>query len=255
MPIHWHEEIELIVIQKGKGLITLDFIEYEVEAGNTIIVLPGHLHSIREISGERMEYENIIFKKELLFSAKEDIINSKFFEPLFRGEINIQNFITPKLSFYDDFSNIIKNMDSLSEKRDFGFQIMIKSNLFKLFYILIQNMKAAQSKYNKKSEEKVKEIISYIHEHYYEDIKLKEVADFCNYSPSHFMRFFKEHLHTSFTKYLNDYRLIQAKKLLSESDLSVLEVAEKCGFNNISYFNRLFKKKYSLTPRELRGGK
>ena len=85
VPSHWHEEIELIVIQKGKGLVTLDFIEYEVEAGNTIIVLPGHLHSIREISGERMEYENIIFKKELLFSAKEDIINSKFFEPLFRG--------------------------------------------------------------------------------------------------------------------------------------------------------------------------
>lgn len=255
VPIHWHEEIELIVIQKGKGLVTLDFIEYEVEAGNTIIVLPGHLHSIREISGERMEYENIIFKKELLFSAKEDIINSKFFEPLFRGEINIQNFITPKLSFYDDFSNIIKNMDSLSEKRDFGFQIMIKSNLFKLFYILIQNMKAAESKDNKKSEEKVKEIISYIHEHYYEDIKLKEVADFCNYSPSHFMRFFKEHLHTSFTKYLNDYRLIQAKKLLSESDLSILEVAGRCGFNNISYFNRLFKQKYNLTPRELRGGK
>ena len=61
VPIHWHEEIELIVIQKGKGLVTLDFIEYEVEAGNTIIVLPGHLHSIREISGARMEYENIIF--------------------------------------------------------------------------------------------------------------------------------------------------------------------------------------------------
>ena len=83
VPIHWHEEIELIVIQKGKGLVTLDFIEYEVEAGNTIIVLPGHLHSIREISGERMEYENIIFKKELLFSAKEDIINST--NMLFRG--------------------------------------------------------------------------------------------------------------------------------------------------------------------------
>ena len=160
------------------------------------------------------QIENIKKMQEDLKKQKEDIINSKFFEPLFRGEINIQNFITPKLSFYDDFSNIIKNMDSLSEKRDFGFQIMIKSNLFKLFYILIQNMKAAESKDNKKSEEKVKEIISYIHEHYYEDIKLKEVADFCNYSPSHFMRFFKEHLHTSFTKYLNDYRLIQAKKLL-----------------------------------------
>ena len=46
--------------------------------------------------------------------------------------------------------------------------------------------------------------------------------------------------------------IIQAKKLLSESDLSILEVAGRCGFNNISYFNRLFKKKYSLTPRELR---
>ena len=71
VPIHWHEEIELIVIQKGKGLVTLDFVEYEVEAGNTIIVLPGHLHSIREISGERMEYENIILRKNFCFLQKK----------------------------------------------------------------------------------------------------------------------------------------------------------------------------------------
>lgn len=61
VPVHWHEEAEFIVIQKGSGTVFVDLTHYHVTAGDIIIVLPGHLHAIREISGQKMEYENIIF--------------------------------------------------------------------------------------------------------------------------------------------------------------------------------------------------
>lgn len=65
VPVHWHEEAELIVIQKGSGTVLVDLTHYHVAAGDIIIVLPEHLHAIREISGQKMEYENIIFRPEL----------------------------------------------------------------------------------------------------------------------------------------------------------------------------------------------
>ena len=62
VPHHWHEEMELIVIQKGSGVVHVDFNRYVVEAGSIVVVLPGHLHSIEELCGEKMEYENILFR-------------------------------------------------------------------------------------------------------------------------------------------------------------------------------------------------
>ena len=58
---------------------------------------------------------------------------------------------------------------------------------------------------------------------------------------------------SGFIEYLNDYRLTMAERLLRSSDLSVLEVAEQSGFDNLSYFNRIFKKKYGNSPGKYRG--
>ena len=66
------------------------------------------------------------------------------------------------------------------------------------------------------------------------------------------MKFFKQHLHTTFTSYLNSYRLTIAARLLLTEDDSILSISERTGFNNLSYFNRLFKKEYQMSPREYR---
>ena len=66
------------------------------------------------------------------------------------------------------------------------------------------------------------------------------------------MRFFKQTMGMPFTAYLNDYRLTLAAKSLLETHNAVLEIASECGFENLSYFNRMFKKKYGMTPREYR---
>ena len=78
VPVHWHEEAELIVIQKGSGTVLVDLTHYHVTAGDIIIVLPEHLHAIREISGQKMEYENIIFRPELLSSDNHDVCLKNF---------------------------------------------------------------------------------------------------------------------------------------------------------------------------------
>ena len=66
------------------------------------------------------------------------------------------------------------------------------------------------------------------------------------------MKFFKGHMGISFIEYLNDYRLTMAERMLRFSDASILGIAESCGFENLSYFNRIFKRKYGQSPGKWR---
>ena len=66
------------------------------------------------------------------------------------------------------------------------------------------------------------------------------------------MKYFKNTMGTSFIDYLNEYRLTMASRLLISSASSILDIAAEVGFDNLSYFNRVFKQKYSMTPRQFR---
>ena len=80
----------------------------------------------------------------------------------------------------------------------------------------------------------------------------EDAAEACGCSQSHFMRWFKKMTGQGFTAYLNDHRLNLAAELLRITDATVLDIAGRVGFDNLSYFNRLFKRRYGMTPREYR---
>ena len=73
VPIHWHDEMEIIYIKKGHGIITVDFTQYQVSAGTLALIIPGQLHSIEQYENESMEYENIIFHPQILLSKQTAI--------------------------------------------------------------------------------------------------------------------------------------------------------------------------------------
>lgn len=253
VPIHWHSEMEIIVIKKGHGLVYVDLTPIDVSYGDIIFVLPGQLHSIHQKNNDEMEYENIIFKTELLMSQSMDLCNTAFFQPVFDGTAPFPTSITKLDSCYHEIINCINLIDSLCDQKSFGYQISLKGHLYQMFYLIISS---AQNKHplshNKKNLEKLKLILSYIQEHYASPITIDEIADACHYSSSHFMKFFKENMGISFVQYLNDYRLNLAADMLRGNTDSVLEIALRTGFDNLSYFTRMFKKKYGLTPGKYR---
>ena len=98
----------------------------------------------------------------------------------------------------------------------------------------------------------MKVILKYVEIHYAEKITIDEIAREANCAPSYFMRMFRETIGSTFIEYLNDYRLTMSARLLRETEESVLEVAMGVGFDNLSYFNRCFKKKFQITPGKYR---
>ena len=98
----------------------------------------------------------------------------------------------------------------------------------------------------------MKIILKYVETNYMRKITIAEVAASVEFSESHFMRYFKEVMGTSFIDYLREYRLTMAARLLIASDADILNIAEEVGFDNLSYFNRAFKKHYGMTPSQYR---
>lgn len=251
--LHWHDEIEIIVIQKGNGLISVDLNTYEVHAGDIIPVFSGQLHSILQKGHESMEYENILLKASLLKNSGYDMCYEKFLMPLFSGDLHLYPVINKTFKYYERIAAFIKEIDLMCDRRPFAYQLAVKGYLYQIFYTLISHCESNRpDTSSKKSLEKVKAILTYIADNYQHEISIEEISGYCHYSKSYFMKFFKEIMGTSFIRYLNDYRLEAAARLLTGSADTVVTIAVACGFENLSYFNRSFKKKFGVTPGQYR---
>jgi AraC-like DNA-binding protein/mannose-6-phosphate isomerase-like protein (cupin superfamily) len=254
VPLHWHDEVEFIYIKKGKGRIAVDFQYYDVSERDIILVLPGQLHSIGQSQGEVMEYENIIFQYNLLLSRQPDICGKEYLLPLFQQQLNVPTLFSPNDTGYTSIAGCLDDIDSIRHTFPPGYQLFTKGKLFELFFGLLSTCSNSEPVHNSRrlNMDKTRQILKYMEQHYAEKISIETIANVTGFSESHFMKFFKSALGTSFTAYLNDYRLTMASRLLLASDDPIIGIAEDTGFDNLSYFNRSFKKKFGMTPSEFR---
>ena len=252
VPLHWHAELEIVVIKKGTGLISVDFDKRTVTSGDIVFIRPGQLHSIEQYSTRVMEYENIIFRISMLMGDNGDGCTVHFLSPLQEGQAKKPVLIQKGQPDYEVFGNVIRELDKFSQQQGNGYQLAVKGQLFLfLYYAYGRGILFAEKKPGH-AREKIKGILDYIREHFGEEITIKQAAELCFYSESHFMKYFKQYAGMPFIQYLNDYRLTRAGEYLKMTEENVTQIALKCGFENLSYFNRLFRRKFGVTPRQYR---
>ena len=252
VPLHWHDDMEIIYIKKGHGYVTVDFKQYKVSSGTIVLILPGQLHSIEQFDDLSMEYENIIFNVNMLLPRTEDASSTGFLRPLLNGQLTVPSIYSVVSEHYDALSACIDACDEICKTKPLGYELYLKGKLFEFFYILSNRCRNEKNPRTAKSLDKLRIVLKLVENSYMHKITIAEVADRIDFSESHFMRYFKENMGTSFVDYLRDYRLTMAARLLQVTDNTILTISEEVGFENLSYFNRAFKKKYGMTPREYR---
>lgn len=250
--VHWHEEVEIISIKKGQGVVTVDMKPLPVCGGEAVVIFPGQLHGISQWGKGEMEYENIIFRLSMLMTTQEDVCTLDFLGPLSGGQAQEPVHIRPGMERYESIMRCITSLDLLCRDKSYGYQLGVKGALFSLLGLLAPVFAPAGGEGPRKSREKMKMILEYVENHYGEKITVKDGAALCYYSNSHFMKYFKRYMGIPFTRYLNGFRLEKAVGYLRSTTMAVTDVAQRCGFDNLSYFNRLFRQKYRQTPGEYR---
>lgn len=246
---HWHEQFEIIYVKKGSGVVTVNLNPLHVFEGSIIPVLPGELHSIHGDENISMEYENMIFSLDILDSKeKTDWCRSAILQPLLNGSLHFPHHIQPSFSFYQETAEALKAVEDAGSVRDEAYSMLIKAALFRLFYVLYHHRIYENDTPADAHAQAVKDAIQYIHDHYREKISISDAAAAVGFSSPHFMRIFKEETGETFLTSLNDYRLEMACYLLRQSDISISSAAEEAGFDSLSYFIRLFSRRYHTTP-------
>ena len=144
--------------------------------------------------------------------------------------------------------------EEFNRLQDVGYELCIKGELL-LFLASLVGRDGDLPPADTPDTRRLKIVVQLINEQYANELHMTDAAAACGCSPSHFMRWFKKMTGQGFTEYLNEHRLNAAADALRGSSDTVLAVAEQCGFENLSYFNRLFKKRYGMTPREYRARK
>ncbi len=252
-PIHRHKEYELNFVERGAGVVRVvgDFIETITNYDLVLIGRENLEHaweqgeckstSVREIT---IHFSSDIFAESLLSRNQFESIQKM----LERSKMGLAFPLAAIMKVYPI-------LDNLSAKVGFDQFIDIIRLLYKLSLCddarTLCNSSFAKVEPTTDSR-RVAKINTYIHQHYQEQIRLETLANLVGMTPPAFSRFFKLRTGSNLTEYITDIRLGVAARLLVDSTMSISEICFECGFNNISNFNRIFKKRKNLTPKEFR---
>lgn len=248
--LHWQNSVELVFVKKGMGTVQVGLESMTAMAGDIFVFAPGVLHGLGQIPGETMEYENIFFEVDLL-GGSGDLCYRRYLLPLQSGRLSLPHRLTQGHPCYCAVLECLCRLETVNRDRVLGYELQIKGLLLCLLSVLVAQSDGLPPSENADTR-RLKTVLQYVTAHFADNLPVAEVAAVCQCSPSHFMRWFKQMTGQRFTGYLNIYRLNAAAEALRTTDDTVLTVAERCGFKNLSYFNRAFKASFGLTPREYR---
>lgn len=245
MPLHWHLEYELILVLSGKFYLTLDGKQYILEAGDSAWISDGTVHGGKP---ENCIYECVVFDLASLLrdtplctkSAKKFLTHSSSYTgKLKKGSVNA--LLSDKI-----FETMEKEQD--------GYEWITIGLLWQLMGNMLKSQNEIAPSYNQSRQQitKLKAVLSYIRDHYNSQITLEELSSIAQMSPKYFCRTFSAMTGKTPIAYLNFYRIECACEQLKLTDYTVTEIAMACGFNDMSYFSKQFKRYKNVTPSQYR---
>ena len=284
--MHWHQEFEFLVLTKGQIVFTIEDREYELHEGDSVFINSNLLHSAKTVKGMACSFFAVVFSYEALDDDYHSAFSKKYIRPVLNGKYILEEYLpidregSSHLEFahpsgdgiaeIDDFPNRFANDIHMSWQQEVIFllaqisqcpehelephELLVRSRLMSIWNLMYHH-----GKKNKKqmledgtSSERLAPVIQYLKKNYAYEITLSELAKLIPMSEGQFCRVFKQYMKMSPMQYILRFRILQSCRLLQETDKKIGEIANLTGFNNISYFNKVFLKTIGCTPKEYR---
>ncbi len=246
---HWHNFCEITYVQKGKGNYFVNGVKYEMKEGDLIIFNNVEPHGW--MIQDDMDVLVMTFSTQFVSD-----LNSDYLKPFVERGSNFMNKVSRAEPYASEIAFVMNEIYKEYREKIQGYDLLIKADVLRILTFLIrycQNTSAvfqienlSQKKSNMK---RLKEAFQYINDHYTEKITLGEVAGAVYMSENYFSAYFKKVTNTSFIDYITSLRLKKAGELMKHTDMSMVEIALECGFNNMSNFYRIYKKHVGELPK------
>jgi len=252
---HWHEELELLYILEGSMLMQIDEHSFVAEKGDIILIPPGRIHGAFRNNESPCVFYAIVFHPSFISSSLNDIIQQDFIEPFFISTNRKYYRINKDSAGYDEILNSTTDIIDLYNKKRFGYEIFIKSHIFRILSILVKyhTSQAIEEKTNNSlAADRMKKTLGFMEQNYRQKFSLTCWAASVNLSREQFCRFFKKHFNKTPIEYLTYYKIRKAADLLINTGLPIIDIALETGFESANYFTIVFKRLTGKTPSDFR---
>jgi len=254
-PIHCHDEYELNFVKNAKGVKRIVGDSIEIIGEYDLVLITGkdleHAWLQNNCSFTNVREITIQFSSDLFFN---NFLDKNQFNSIKNMLEKAQKGVSYPL---EAIMKVYHLLDTIAHGEQ-GFLTVLKflTILHELSYFTDEASSLSSTSFakiaNDSNSRRIKKVQQYIYENYKADIRLNQMADLIGMSPVAFSRFFKLRTGQSLTDYIIDMRLGYATRMLIESRMTIAEICYECGFNNVSNFNRLFKKGKKYSPSEFR---
>jgi len=261
---HFHDYFQIWYVSKGEFKHTVNSQPYNITKGDLFVVAPFTLHRLNVPVEQELEIIGCEFMPAFINERFDDMsmdtdptfFDVGYLEHFWQTDCTAQSKIELDGVTEGRIRNLMLEMLGEYERRAPFFRIVLKANLLQLLSIIIRQMNGELVKAGFERSEKYRDImtkvVDYMHKNVHEDIKLEHVCAMSNMSKSTFCSLFKQWTGKTFNRYLIDLRILNAITLLQRPVLSVTDVCYATGFNELSYFCRIFKKYTGISPNQFR---
>lgn len=255
VPWHWHEEIEVIYIAQGSVYAYIRSEEILLQEQEGIFINSNVLHRIcKACEGTCIAY-SFVFSARLISGALDSVFEQRFVKPLMHcSELPYVIFHKEEAWQREAAQHIYQAFVTYDEAA-YGFEFLVREELSRMWYLIVKHhQEALVRKAQEESIEtkRMKVMLEYLHQHYDENVQLAQLASLVNISERECLRCFRKILEDTPVQYLLKYRVSKAASYLEETTLSITEVSARCGFDDPSYFAKIFKRFVHISPRAYR---
>ena len=255
---HWHEEFEVILVEKGSICCTTyeglgNPTSFSASVGDVVFINSGVLHSVKATEKGTIGHGFVLSVNFFDFRPLQNI-TAKMLQPILESGFAYvhakaeDKACTKLISAITELCAIRANHPN--------YELYCVELVCKIWRLLVEHITAAKanaiSPKKTLSENRVKQMIAYMHEHFHEHISADDLAKHAGISRTECFKSFAEVLKKTPVTYLNEYRLSTAAMLLTYSDRNITEIALSCGFTDTSYFAKMFRRVYGISPKQYR---
>lgn len=254
IPWHWHDELEVIYAFSRTIEVRTDKASYTLTKGDACFINTDVLHSVVSADPDAtLLYFR--FHPYLLFPKPSSNLAGLYCQPVLHNSAVESLFFDHLVDAHSDILSSIRSIIHHYAIREQAYEIKIAGALYYMWaqlYDIVQNsVQPVHHKESSQDSQRIKDAISFIGENYASPLTLQDIADVIHVSRNECCRCFQRAVGYSPIEYLMHYRILESTKKMKNKEAaaeSISTLAASCGFNNTSYFNKLFKRYTNMTP-------
>lgn len=248
---HHHTAFEITMVLSGSGIYSTKSTEFDFRGGDIFFFSTDEYHWITKLDS-RTDFLNIHFEPRFIWSDNFGISNKELMKIFFNRKENPLNKINIENESADVIRELIYKIEKESSEKKQGYETMLKVHLMNILVEMIRSydgrLAEQEVSYSSQTLHYIEKAINYIDEHLESDLTLEELSDVAHMSKTYFCCQFRKLNGISPWEYITIKRIERAIFYIESTDLTRLEIAVKCGYNNTSNFYYAFKKITGKTP-------